>query len=207
MIKIKDAVRIYKNSKMFENTIMLELKSSGVNRVETEGVISKLFHNDVLVGVNVFDHDLSSKFEEGFTYPEASIIEILNDYFDDLEFHFDKHEALRVGKVLSLESVENSDKLHLCEVETSLGVHSIVCGAANVYEGMKTVVALDNALLPTGVRINEGPVFKVHSDGMLCSKRELGLEQLDSEPGIVDLDTSESLDQSFFDIDWRKSNV
>lgn len=207
MIKIKDAVRIYKNSKMFKNTIMIELKSSDVNRVETNDLLSKLYHDDVLVGVNVFDQSLSSKFEDGFTYPEASVLEVLNDYFDDLEFLFDKHEALRVGKVLSLEPVENSDKLHLCEVETSKGIHSIICGASNVYEGMKTIVALDNALLPTGVRISEGPVFKVHSDGMLCSKRELGLEQSDSEVGIVDLDSNESLDQSFFEIDWRKSNV
>ena len=52
---------------------------------------------------------------------------------------------------------------------------NIVCGAPNVREGLKVIVALDGAKLPGGV-IKKGVIRGEESNGMLCSMLELGLE-------------------------------
>ena len=42
---------------------------------------------------------------------------------------------------------------------------------------------------------------------MLCSKKELGLVQNIDEKGIIKLSDDESLDNSYFEVDWRSYNV
>lgn len=204
---MNEAIRIFKNSKMFENVILIDILDLEVDREEKFDNYTKLYNKDTLVGINVFDDLLAKEFEEGFNYPTEATLAILNIYFKEKLFTYDKDAHLRVGKILSFEPLKNSDKLNLCEVLVNEDKYSIVCGAANVYSGMKTIVALDNALLPTGAKINAGEVFGVASDGMLCSKRELGFIQSDEEKGIIDLLEDEEVNQSFFDVDWRKYNV
>ena len=178
---MSDAVRIYKNSQMFSNVIMININDKEVLRSEADGSRTNLYHDDELVGVNVFDETFAAQFEEGFNYPNQENLQRVNEYLEDLELSYDGNQNLLVGQVLSFEPVENSDKLNLCEVLVNDTKYSIVCGAANVEKDMKTIVALDNALLPDGTHIKAGKVLGVHSDGMLCSKRELGFTQKPEE--------------------------
>src|SRR5687768_8956068 len=83
-----------------------------------------------------------------------------------------------VAEVLSVEKHANADHLSVCQVNA--GEHSakplrIVCGASNVRAGMKVPCALVGAQLP-GMTIGQTTIRAVESAGMLCSAKDLGLE-------------------------------
>ncbi len=88
-------------------------------------------------------------------------------------------EGLVIGKVLTCEKHPNADKLSVTTVDIGGKVLPIVCGAPNVAEGQKVVVA------PVGVTIYpiEGEPFKMKkakirgevSEGMIVAEDEIGL--------------------------------
>ncbi len=81
-----------------------------------------------------------------------------------------------VGRVLSCRDHENSDHLHVCEVDVGGDAPlQIVCGAPNVKAGILVPVALPGAHLPGGVTIKKSKMRGVESEGMLCSSTELGV--------------------------------
>ncbi|MEJ2056770.1 MAG: phenylalanine--tRNA ligase subunit beta, partial [Desulfofustis sp.] len=55
---------------------------------------------------------------------------------------------LVTGRVLSAGQHPNADKLSLCTVSVGTETRQIVCGAANVREGLNVVVALPGTTLP-----------------------------------------------------------
>lgn len=83
--------------------------------------------------------------------------------------------SLVVGKVLTCTEHPDSDHLHVCKVDIGGEVKQIVCGAPNVKEGIKVIVARVGAVLPGGT-IKESTIRGVASSGMLCSLEELGIE-------------------------------
>ena len=83
---------------------------------------------------------------------------------------------LTIGKVLSCIEHPDSDHLHVCNVDVGEEVLQIVCGAPNVREGLKVIVALPGAVLPGDFKIKKGSIRGIESNGMLCSIAELGLE-------------------------------
>lgn len=82
---------------------------------------------------------------------------------------------LVTGEVIECIEHPNSDHLHCCKVNVGGEVLDIVCGAPNVRKGLKVVVALDGAKHPGG-EIKKGEIRGAMSNGMLCSKAELGLD-------------------------------
>ena len=82
---------------------------------------------------------------------------------------------LVIGEVLECVDHPDSDHLHVCKVNVGNEILQIVCGAPNVREGLKVIVALDGAILPGGT-IKKGMIRGQESNGMLCSIAELGLE-------------------------------
>ena len=82
---------------------------------------------------------------------------------------------LTIGEVKECKMHPDSDHLHICKVDVGNEILNIVCGAPNVREGLKVIVALDGAVLPGGT-IKKGVIRGQESNGMLCSMLELGLE-------------------------------
>lgn len=83
-----------------------------------------------------------------------------------------------VGEVLTCRDHENSDHLHVCEVNAGTGeTLQIVCGAPNVRAGIKVACATIGAVLPGDFRIKKSKLRGVVSMGMLCSQRELGISE------------------------------
>ena len=82
---------------------------------------------------------------------------------------------LVIGKVIECTNHPDSDHLHVCKVDIGTEMLDIVCGAPNVREGIKVIVAMVGAKLPGG-EIKKGKIRGVESNGMLCSVEELGLD-------------------------------
>lgn len=82
---------------------------------------------------------------------------------------------LITGEVVECVDHPDSDHLHCCKVNIGSEVLDIVCGAPNVRVGLKVIVALDGAKLPGG-EIKKGSIRGCVSNGMLCAKAELGLD-------------------------------
>ncbi|ASA19993.1 phenylalanine--tRNA ligase subunit beta [Paenibacillus donghaensis] len=79
------------------------------------------------------------------------------------------------GYVKSKEKHPDADKLNVCIVDVGQGEDlQIVCGAKNVDAGQKVPVAMVGAKLP-GLDIKKAKLRGVLSQGMICSAKELGL--------------------------------
>ena len=128
---------------------------------------------DIDVDVNTLAEDMT---RVGNEYDEAG--KLLNA------------SKLVIGEVVECKMHPDSDHLHVCKVNVGSELLNIVCGAPNVREGLKVIVALDGAVLP-GITVKAGGVIEKddkprvikrgmvrgqESNGMLCSMLELGLE-------------------------------
>lgn len=81
-----------------------------------------------------------------------------------------------VGEVLSVERHPDADKLNVTQVNVGEGEPlQIVCGAKNVFAGMKACCATVGALLPGDFKIKKAKLRGVPSSGMLCGATEIGL--------------------------------
>jgi phenylalanyl-tRNA synthetase beta chain len=95
-------------------------------------------------------------------------------------------ERIVVGRVVTCEPHPDSDHLSLCSVDVGTETVDLVCGAANVRSEILVPVALVGARLPGGLSIEKRKVRGHVSNGMICSKAELELE--DHSEGIWILD-------------------
>ncbi len=116
-------------------------------------------------------------------------------------------EGLVVGEVLTCEQHPNADKLKVTTVNIGSGepLH-IVCGAPNVRQGLKVIVApVGTTCHPTNAepfKITKSKIRGEVSEGMLCGEDEIGLGS--SHAGIVELDGQAaigSLVKSYFNME------
>ena len=101
---------------------------------------------------------------------------------------FEIPEKIVFGKVTACEKHPDADKLNVCQVDLGSTTRQIVCGAANVAEGMTVAVATLGAEMPGGLKIKPVKLRGVDSEGMICSSTEIGLPKL--EDGILVIDDS-----------------
>ena len=118
------------------------------------------------------------------------LLSTLNAVGLEVERHerFSVPQHVVIGKVLSCEKHPDANKLHVCRVDIGSAICQIVCGAANVREGLYVAVATIGAHMPSGMVIQPVALRGVDSEGMLCSASEIGLPQL--YDGILELDES-----------------
>src|SRR5699024_6251830 len=69
------------------------------------------------------------------------------------------------------------DKLSLCQVDVGEEKLQIICGAPNVAQGQKVVVAKPGAVLPGNFKIKKVKLRGIESNGMICSLQELGVDE------------------------------
>lgn len=92
-----------------------------------------------------------------------------------------KFNRVVVAKVLSIKKHPSTDRLNVCQVNVGKAINNneslqIVCGAANIRVGVKVPCALVGAQLPF-MNIKQARVRGVESFGMLCSTKELGIDE------------------------------
>lgn len=115
----------------------------------------------------------------------------------DISLEVDFTPKFVVGYVESKEKHPNADKLSVCKVNVGDETLQIVCGAPNVEEGQKVVVAKIGAVMPSGLLIKEGNLRGVDSFGMLCSARELAIPGAPEVKGILVLEESADVGAPF----------
>jgi phenylalanyl-tRNA synthetase beta chain len=94
-----------------------------------------------------------------------------------------------VGLVTEKLKHPKADKLSLCKVSIGSDELQVVCGAPNVEEGQKVILARIGAVIPSnGMEIVKVKIRGIESFGMLCSEAELMLSN--DHSGIVVLDPS-----------------
>jgi len=87
-------------------------------------------------------------------------------------------EKVVIGFVSDRVKHPDAEKLNVCMVDVgSDDMLQIVCGAANVDVGQKVAVATVGAILPDGVKIKKTKLRGVTSEGMICSAKELGMNE------------------------------
>ncbi|KAA9005351.1 phenylalanine--tRNA ligase subunit beta [Paenibacillus spiritus] len=113
---------------------------------------------------------------EGVTAAElAEKITAAGIEIDGIENRNQGLSGIVVGLVKSKEKHPDADKLNVCVVDAGQGEDlQIVCGAKNVAAGQKVPVALVGAALP-GLTIKKAKLRGVLSQGMICSAKELGM--------------------------------
>ncbi|AJC49088.1 phenylalanine--tRNA ligase subunit beta [Allofrancisella guangzhouensis] len=91
-----------------------------------------------------------------------------------------------IGQVKTITKHPDADKLNVCTVDVAEQEPlTIVCGAKNIYEGMKAPVAKIGAVLPGNFKIKKSKLRGQESFGMMCSEQELGLAE--NADGLMDL--------------------
>ena len=126
-------------------------------------------------------------------------------------------DGLVIGQIKSVDLHPDSDHLHVCKVDIGNEELQIVCGAPNVREGLKVIVATIGTILPENFEIKKSKIRGVESCGMMCALFELGLEEKTEDNynrGICELDDDApigadplnylGLDDTLYDLDIHK---
>lgn len=118
-------------------------------------------------------------------------------------------EDVVAGRVDAVAQHPQADRLKVCQVYDGTETVEVVCGAPNVRAGMIVPFARVGTRLPGDVRIKPSKLRGVQSNGMLCSGKELALD--DDASGLLELDAGVQpgqpivevfgLDDSIIDID------
>ncbi|AVQ33285.1 DUF4479 domain-containing protein [Staphylococcus muscae] len=117
----------------------------------------------------------------------------------DTKLEVDLTPKFVVGYVQEKEKHPNADKLSVCKIDVGTEVLQIVCGAPNIEQGQKVVVAKVGAVMPSGMIIKDAELRGVPSSGMVCSMKELNLPNAPQEKGIMVLEDSYQVGQAFFE--------
>lgn len=90
------------------------------------------------------------------------------------------------AKILDIQKHPEADKLSLCKVSDGAKEYTIVCGAKNISVGQVVPLAKSGALLPDNFQIKKSKIRGIECEGMLCSKKELGLAEESESIYILD---------------------
>ena len=92
-----------------------------------------------------------------------------------------------LGKVLTVEKHEESEKLSICKVDVGNSKNlQIICGAKNIRPNIYVYVATVGTYLNAiNLTIKETKIRGILSSGMICSLQELGLEDFSDGIAII----------------------
>ncbi|MCQ2008692.1 MAG: YtpR family tRNA-binding protein [Sporolactobacillus sp.] len=205
---------LYYNREGIGDILIIYLKDGEKETFQTKGDVTRIFDettNETL-GFNISHASHFVKNElAGEVKADASLIEHLNQKLADEKLDYSLPETPKplivTGYVRDLKEHPNSDHMHVCHVECGEDTLQIVCGAPNIDQGQKVVVARLGALMPNGTIIRPTVLRGVASDGMICSARELALPNAPQKRGILVLDSATQIGQDFYALVAKKVRV
>ncbi len=166
--------------------------------VERRGKIARVFleASGDTVAWNIFEVsslvNLDGNGQVFLTEEQVAVLnaELAKEGFSE-ELVVDNAPKFVVGQILEMVAHPDSDHLNICQVQVADDkTVQIVAGAPNAAVGLKTIVALPGAMMPSGSLIFPGKLRGEDSLGMMCSPRELSLPNAPQVRGIIELDNS-----------------
>ncbi len=110
-----------------------------------------------------------------------------------------------VGQIRSMERHPDSDHMWVCQLDVGQEEPvQIVTGAWNIHAGDLVPVALHKSTLPGGKKIEKGKLRGVLSNGMLCSLKELNLDERDFPYAVI---TAAALLNDYHPLDPKKPSI
>jgi len=182
-----------------DNVLLVRLINKQTDNTKKEGDITLLYSGDTLIGYNIFNIQLD--LPKGLLDYNKEVETLVNDRLSKinqgpLEME-DVKSYFKVGYVKECEKHPDSNKLSVTQIDFGTGdLSQVVCGASNIAQGQKVVVAQPGAVLNDGTWIGKGKLLKVDSNGMVCSAKELGLAK--ESQGILVLEDNVQVGSRFF---------
>lgn len=192
------------NSKNIGDVLLVRLcDERNIDSYLRQDDVCVLKKGNKIIGYNIFNASLYfNDLNDGKVRITENFVEEMNDLLDRYNYDHvisDFNDHFVVAKVIEMTEHPDSDHMHICKVDDGTEVHAIVCGAPNVQEGQLVVMAQIGAVMPSGLIIKPSSLRGIESNGMLCSARELALENAPMKRGILVLDEDKySIGQSFF---------
>lgn len=196
---------VFYNVKGIGDVLMIPLEEGeryDIQHEKFEDIVKITNGNGHVLGYNIFQASTHLNItDSGKIALNEELLNELQQLFkkegleDSLEF--DLSPKFIVGYVTEKSPHENADKLSVCQVDVGNETLQIVCGAANIDKGQKVVVAKIGATMPSGLRIKPTELRGVPSNGMICSRKELGLPIKEDEQGIYILEESYEIGTEF----------
>lgn len=116
----------------------------------------------------------------------GSNVEGLKDYGKDIK-------DVIIGEIVKIDKHPNADKLLLTKINICDKELQIITGATNIKVGDRVPVAIPGAVIADGKKIKKTKLRNLLSEGMLCSAKELGIDDnglpRDMREGILILPT------------------
>lgn len=197
------------NNRAFDDLLVVMLENSEAKNqsFERKGDITQITDKKSgnVVGYNFFKATqwLTDLEESGSVSLSKEQVAALNKALETEGFEAnlvaDTSPKFVIGYVKECVPHEDSDHLSVTQTEVDNGeVLQIVCGAPNIAQGQKVVVAKPGAVMPDGLVIWPGELRGVTSNGMITSARELGLDQsADGHRGIMVLEDDAEVGSAF----------
>ncbi|WP_159547935.1 YtpR family tRNA-binding protein [Streptococcus halichoeri] len=185
--------------------VLLEDKKDIKRAIEHKGDFARVYalEDGRTVAWNIFEASQKIALEgQGQVFPSAADIAHLNALLDEAGFRerleVPVYPVFVVGEIKEMVAHPDSDHLNICQVQVAQDrVIQIVAGAPNAAVGLKTIVALPGAMMPSGALIFQGQLRGVASYGMMCSPRELALPNAPQKRGIIELAVDAPVGQAF----------
>lgn len=128
-----------------------------------------------------------------FSYTSSeldSILTMLGIEVEKIENFASKYEGFITAKVISKIPHPDADKLSLCSVEYNGISQTVVCGAPNVDSNQIVILGLSGATVPNGgFKLAKRKIRGIESNGMICSRAELDLDNDHSGIWVLPDDT------------------
>ncbi|MDH6603766.1 tRNA-binding protein [Bacilli bacterium PM5-9] len=191
--------------------LLIRIKNKECTSFKKEKEISVLYNGSDVIGYNIFnfaDENINEyqTFEFEGVKAKTNLIKLNEKVNEDINKRLKEinQEALEldnevyfvVGYVKDINKHPKSDKLNICNVDVKNEELQIICGAPNVDKDQYVVVSKVGAVLPNGTWIKKGKLIGEESNGMICSKKDLGLTNISQ--GIIVLDNNYEVGASFF---------
>ena len=181
-------INIFYNKTTLNNAMTISVSLQAVNKTSKQEKFTALYSNEKLVGINIWNFDQYQKISEGMIFANDQILQTIKKV-TNLDLSQYKENNFVVGQILKLEKIPNTH-LHYCDVDIKTKVLKIICGASNVAEKAKVVVAMVNTAMPDGKMIIKSSIQGKESFGMLCSQKELAININNNDKGIIILDNN-----------------
>lgn len=165
-------INIFYNKNGLNDILVIKINpSNNVTKTIKNNNFLINYANDKIHSISIKNISDFITLNEGYLFYDSQI----KDFVEKItNVNLDEYDNKRfvIGKIIELSKIPNTH-LNLCKVDVGKEILQIVCGASNVKNDMKVVVALIGTIMPNGINIAKGKLQGFDSFGMICSEKEL----------------------------------